>query len=40
VTILHNGRLLKHGTPGEIENDAEIQAIYMGGGRHGVGHGA
>jgi branched-chain amino acid transport system ATP-binding protein len=40
VTILHNGRLLKHGTPDEIENDAEIQAIYMGGGRHGVGHGA
>jgi branched-chain amino acid transport system ATP-binding protein len=40
VTILHNGRLLKHGTPDEIENDAEIQAIYMCGGRHGVGHGA
>jgi branched-chain amino acid transport system ATP-binding protein len=40
VTILHNGRLLRHGTPDEIENDAEIQAIYMGGGRHGVGHGA
>ena len=40
VTILHNGRLLKHGTPDEIENDAEVQAIYMGGGRHGVGHGA
>ncbi len=40
VTILHNGRLLKHGTPDEIENDAEVQAIYMGGGRHGGGHGA
>ena len=40
VTILHNGRVLKHGTPDEIENDAEVQAIYMGGGRHGVGHGA
>jgi branched-chain amino acid transport system ATP-binding protein len=38
VTILHNGRLLKHGTPDEIENDAEVQAIYMGGGRHGGGH--
>jgi branched-chain amino acid transport system ATP-binding protein len=38
VTILHNGRLLKHGTPDEIENDAEVQAIYMGGGKHGVGH--
>ena len=30
VTIMHNGRVLKHGTPGEIENDAEVQAIYMG----------
>ena len=38
VTILHQGRLLKHGTPSEIENDAEVQAIYMGGGRHGHGH--
>ncbi len=38
VTILHNGRLLKHGTPDEIENDAEVQAIYMGA-RHGGGHG-
>ncbi len=34
VTILHQGKLLKHGTPDEIENDAEVQAIYMGGGRH------
>jgi branched-chain amino acid transport system ATP-binding protein len=33
VTIMHNGRVLKHGTPEEIENDAEVQAIYMGG-RH------
>jgi len=32
VTVLHNGRLLKHGTPAEIESDAEVQAIYMGGG--------
>jgi branched-chain amino acid transport system ATP-binding protein len=31
VTVMHNGRLLKHGTPAEIENDAEVQAIYMGG---------
>ena len=30
VTIMHNGRLLKHGTPEEIEGDAEVQAIYMG----------
>jgi branched-chain amino acid transport system ATP-binding protein len=31
---MHNGRVLKHGTPGEIENDGEVAAIYMGGGRH------
>ena len=30
VTVLHNGRVLKEGTPGEIEGDAEVQAIYMG----------
>jgi branched-chain amino acid transport system ATP-binding protein len=30
VTILHNGRVLKHGTPEQIEGDAEVQAIYMG----------
>jgi branched-chain amino acid transport system ATP-binding protein len=34
VTVMHNGRLLKHGTPAEIENDAEVQAIYMGGKQH------
>jgi branched-chain amino acid transport system ATP-binding protein len=34
VTVMHNGRVLKHGTPHEIENDAEVQAIYMGG-KHG-----
>jgi branched-chain amino acid transport system ATP-binding protein len=37
VTIMHNGRVLKHGTPSEIENDAEVQAIYMGG-KGGGGH--
>ena len=31
VTVMHNGRVLKEGTPSEIENDAEVQAIYMGG---------
>jgi branched-chain amino acid transport system ATP-binding protein len=30
VTVLHNGRLLKEGTPDEIENDPQVQAIYMG----------
>jgi branched-chain amino acid transport system ATP-binding protein len=29
---MHNGRVLKTGSPDEIENDAEVQAIYMGGG--------
>jgi len=33
VTVMHNGRVLKHGTPDEIEGDAEVQAIYIGGGR-------
>jgi branched-chain amino acid transport system ATP-binding protein len=31
VTVMHNGRVLKHGTPAEIEGDAEVQAIYLGG---------
>jgi len=31
VTVMHNGRVLKTGTPDEIENDTEVQAIYMGG---------
>jgi branched-chain amino acid transport system ATP-binding protein len=30
VTVMHNGRTLRTGTPGEIENDAQVQAIYMG----------
>ena len=34
VTVMHNGRVLRHGTPDEIENDAQVQAIYMGG-KHG-----
>jgi branched-chain amino acid transport system ATP-binding protein len=31
VTVMHNGRILKQGTPAEIENDAEVQSIYIGG---------
>lgn len=34
VTVMHNGRVIKHGTPEQIEGDAEVQAIYMGGGHH------
>lgn len=30
VTVMHNGRVLRHGTPDEIENDSQVQAIYMG----------
>jgi branched-chain amino acid transport system ATP-binding protein len=30
VTVMHNGRILKHGTPPEIENDEQVQAIYLG----------
>jgi branched-chain amino acid transport system ATP-binding protein len=30
VTVLHNGRVLKEGTPAEIESDPEVQSIYMG----------
>ena len=30
VTVMHNGRELKTGSPDEIENDAQVQAIYMG----------
>jgi branched-chain amino acid transport system ATP-binding protein len=33
VTVMHNGRVLKTGTPEEIENDREVQDLYMGG-RH------
>jgi branched-chain amino acid transport system ATP-binding protein len=30
VTVMHNGRELRTGSPQEIENDAQVQAIYMG----------
>ena len=30
VAVMHNGRMLKEGTPAEIENDPEVQEIYMG----------
>ena len=33
VTVMHNARVLRHGTPQEIESDPQVQSIYMGG-RH------
>jgi len=33
VTVMHNGRVLRSGTPAEIESDSQVQAIYMGGRR-------
>ena len=30
VTVMHNGRVLRTGSPDEIENDAQVQAIYRG----------
>ena len=32
VSMMHNGRVFKEGTPHEIENDPEVQEIYLGGG--------
>jgi len=32
VTMMHNGRIFKEGTPEEIENDAQVQSIYLGAG--------
>ncbi len=34
VTVMHNGRVLVHGTPDEIQANDEVHAIYMGEGRH------
>ena len=39
VTVMHNGRVLKHGTPREIQDDDEVHAIYMGTHAHGAAHG-
>jgi branched-chain amino acid transport system ATP-binding protein len=32
VTMMHNGRIFKEGAPQEIENDEQVQAIYLGAG--------
>ncbi|CAN5170852.1 ABC transporter ATP-binding protein [soil metagenome] len=34
VSMMHNGRVFKEGTPEEIEADPDVQEIYLGG-RHG-----
>jgi branched-chain amino acid transport system ATP-binding protein len=34
ITVMHNGRVLVHGTPAEIQSNEEVQAIYTGEGRH------
>jgi branched-chain amino acid transport system ATP-binding protein len=31
VTMMHNGRIFREGTPEEIENDPAVQEIYLGG---------
>ena len=30
VTMMHNGRIFKEGAPSEIEDDEEVQTIYLG----------
>ncbi|WP_136660699.1 ABC transporter ATP-binding protein [Nitratireductor sp. XY-223] len=30
VTMMHNGRIFKEGKPAEIEDDPEVQALYLG----------
>ena len=30
VSVMHGGRVMRQGTPDEIMNDAEVQAIYLG----------
>jgi branched-chain amino acid transport system ATP-binding protein len=32
VTMMHNGRVFKEGAPQEIEDDPEVQELYLGGG--------
>jgi ABC-type branched-subunit amino acid transport system ATPase component len=35
ITVMHDGRFLAEGTPGEIERHPEVVAAYLGGGRSG-----
>jgi branched-chain amino acid transport system ATP-binding protein len=34
VTMMHNGRIFREGTPAEIEDDPQVQELYLGDGRH------
>lgn len=34
ITVMHNGKVLIHGTPDEIQANDDVHAIYMGEGRH------
>lgn len=34
ITVMHNGKVLVHGTPDEIQANEDVHAIYMGEGRH------
>ena len=38
VTMMHNGQIFKEGKPAEIEDDEDVQALYLGG-EEGLGHG-
>ena len=37
VTMMHNGLIFKEGTPEEIENDQEVQELYLGDGHELIG---
>jgi ABC-type branched-subunit amino acid transport system ATPase component len=30
ITVLHEGKVLAEGPPGEIQNNEEVQAVYLG----------
>jgi branched-chain amino acid transport system ATP-binding protein len=34
VTMMHNGQIFKEGKPAEIEDDPDVQALYLGGDTH------